>query len=431
MRLPGHLSAAIEVLSRIFRHHLPATEALRDWGRTHRFAGSRDRQLIGTIVFDVLRHRASWSWMMDDDSPRALVLAWLSQARGLTPAAIERLVAERYGPGPLSERQRRALEHPRPLSEAPAWVRADLPEWLLPEMLRSLGDEETVIAHGRALASRAPLDIRVNTLKTTRADVAARLARFRPQKTPHSPWGLRFLPDADGRLPNVEAEMAHGLGHYEIQDEGSQIAAMLTGAGPGMRVLDLCAGGGGKTLAMAAMMENTGRIHAHDADRARLRPIAERLLRAGVANVEVIEPHMKEQLSALAGTMDIVLVDAPCTGTGTWRRRPDARWRLRPAALSRRQREQDALLRQAAGFLRPGGRLVYVTCSLLRAENEDRVSTFLKNEPAFAPRHWREFWPAEKTSAPQAPADTPFLRLSPLEHGTDGFFIAVLEHRGP
>ncbi len=435
MRLAGHVSAAIEVLEAVFRHHLPAATALRDWGRTHRFAGSRDRQAIGTIVFDSLRQRASLAWRMDDDSPRALVLAWLQFVHGLPAKDVAALVTERFGPGPLTAEEKARLAAPNPLDTAPAWVQADVPEWLFPRLAESLGGEEAAVAHGQALARRAPLDIRVNTLKATREEAADRLARLSPLETPYSPWGLRFLPDAEGRLPNVEAEMAHGLGLFEVQDEGSQLAALLTGARPGETVLDLCAGGGGKTLALAAMMQNEGRIFAFDADRQRLRPMAERLLRAGVSCVEVIEPHMKDRLTALEGRMDMVLVDAPCTGTGTWRRRPDAKWRLKPAALEKRKTEQAALLREAARHVRPGGRLVYVTCSLLAEENEAQVKALCAREQALRAVDWRRMWP-ERTAAevgarpPNALADSPFLRLSPLEHGTDGFFIAVLERAG-
>ncbi len=431
MQLAGHASAAMEVLSAIIGHHQPATAALRDWGRVHRFAGSHDRQVIGTIVFDALRRRASLAWRMGNDSPRALVLGWLRFEKGLAPEAIAALAKTRFGPGALSSEEQIRLADPHPLEAAPAWVRADVPKWLFPQLAESLGGESTAIAHGQALARRAPLDIRVNTLKSSRQDVSERLARFSPQETPHSPWGLRFLPDAEGRLPRVEADMAHGLGLFEVQDEGSQIAALLTGARPGETVLDLCAGAGGKTLALAAMMHNEGRIVAFDADRLRLRPMAERLLRAGVTCVEVIEPHTREKLAACEERMDLVLVDAPCSGTGTWRRRPDSKWRLKSTALAKRLGEQDALLRQAVRHVRPGGRLVYVTCSLLKDENENRIQALLADRPDLKPLDWRRLWPETAESArPDAPAESPYLRLSPHTHGTDGFFIAVLERAG-
>ena len=424
MQPAGHASAAIEVLSAVESLRLPAAQALRDWGRAHRFAGSRDRGTIGTIVFDVLRRKASLAWRMDDETPRALVLGWLAFLKGLPLERIEEMAEARHGFGALSEHERERLLSPRPLEDAPMWVRADIPQWLEGAFADVWG--ERAVAEGAALAERAPLDLRANTLKADRVKVARALSRFMPEETPHSPWGLRIRPDSEGRLPNVEAEGAHGRGLFEIQDEGSQIATLLTGAAPGMQVLDLCAGGGGKTLALAAMMENRGQIFAHDADRLRLRPIHERIRRAGVRNVQVIEPHMRERLESLEGRMHVTLVDAPCTGTGTWRRHPDAKWRLTEKALKARMETQDALLDDAARFVRPGGRLVYVTCSILKVENEDRMKAFLSRHPDFSPIHWRDV-----RDIPSILPDSglsPFLRLSPLQHGTDGFFIAVLEH---
>ncbi len=423
MQPAGHASAAIEVLSAVENLHLPAAQALRDWGRAHRFAGSRDRGAIGTIVFDVLRHKASLAWQMNDESPRALVLGWLAFLKDLPLDRIEEMAGARHGFGELTETERQNLAAPRPLEDAPMWVRADIPQWLESAFADVWG--ERAAAEGTALAERAPLDLRINALKTDRARVARALSRFSPKETPLSPWGLRILPDAEGRLPNIEAEGAHGRGLFEIQDEGSQIAALLTGAGPGMQVLDLCAGGGGKTLALAAMMENRGQIFAYDADRMRLRPIHERIRRASVRNVQVIEPHAHERLKNLEDRMHVTLVDAPCTGTGTWRRHPDAKWRLTDKALKTRVETQDALLDDAARFVRPGGRLVYVTCSVLKAENEDRMKVFLSHHADFSPIYWRDV-----NDIPLIPPDSglsPFLRLSPLQHGTDGFFIAVLE----
>ncbi len=423
MQPPGLASAAIEVLSAVDSLKLPATQALREWGRTHRFAGSRDRGAIGTIVFDVLRRRASLAWRMEDESPRALVLGWLAFLKGLPPGDIAEMAEARHGFGRLAESELARLASPRPLEEAPAWVRADIPQWL--ESAFAEVWPGNAVAEGAALAERAPLDLRTNALKAERAKVARALSRFSPGETPHSPWGLRIRPDAEGRLPNVEAEGAHGRGLFEIQDEGSQIAALLTGAGPGMQVLDLCAGGGGKTLALAAMMENRGQIFAHDADRMRLRPIHERIRRAGVRNVQIVEPHARDRLAELEGRMHVTLVDAPCTGTGTWRRHPDAKWRLTEKALKARVAAQDELLDDAARFVRSGGRLVYVTCSILKAENEERMKAFLSRHADFSPIHWRDV-----RDIPSIPPDSglsPFLRLSPLQHGTDGFFIAVLE----
>ena len=435
---PGaRAQAAIAILSDILGHHRPALAALRDWGRAHRFAGSADRAAIGNIVLDALRKRASLSWRMEDDSPRALVLGWLAFVAGHAVEDIARMSALPHALAPLTEEERRRLARPRALREAPAWVRGDYPEWLHEAFTRAFGD--TAAEEGAALATRAPLDIRANALKTTREKLARHLARRQPAATPFSPWGLRFHENAQGRLPNVEAEPAFQRGAFDIQDEGSQIAALLSGARPGWQVLDYCAGGGGKTLALAAMMENTGQIHAHDADTARLAAIVPRLKRAGVRNAQLIRPHEKERLNRLEGRMDLVLVDAPCTGTGTWRRRPDAKWRLKPQAVELHVAAQRAILARAASYVRPGGLLAYVTCSVLPAENAGQARAFLSAHKHFTALDWRAHAhllaaAPEALEAPGAPevrdvpgtsADMPFLQLTPRRHGTDGFFIAL------
>ena len=235
-------------------------------------------------------------------------------------------------------------------------------------------------------------------------------------------------PDGPGRQPNVEAELGHGRGWYEVQDEGSQIAALMACAGPREQVLDICAGAGGKTLAFAAAMRNTGQVYAYDGDAQRLRPILERLKRAGVRNAQVLQAGDEAALTALGPRFDMVFVDAPCTGTGAWRRRPDAKWRLRPANLPQREQEQRQLLETAAALVKPGGRLVYATCSVLPQENGDQIAAFLANHSGFETLPWRESWRAGVGGEPPASADgsDATLLLTPARHGTDGFFVAVL-----
>ena len=421
MKQAGRASAAMDILADILQHHSPAIPALREWGRRHRFAGSRDRAAIGTIVHDVLRQKNSLAWRMGNDSPRALVLAWLAHVDGTSLSGISAMAEDSFGFGALSEAEKMALEHPRGLEDAPSWVRGDYPEWLAGAFADAFGEQAA--DQGAALARRAPLDIRANALKASRGKVAKALARFHPLETPLSPFGLRFSPGADGRLPNVEAEGAHGRGLFEVQDEGSQTAALVTGAKAGEQVLDLCAGAGGKTLALAAMMGNKGQIFAHDANQQRLRPIFERLKRAGARNVQVIEAHATERLEALKGRMDLVLVDAPCSGSGTWRRKPDAKWRLKKKSLEARKTAQAQLLRQAAEYVRPGGRMVYVTCSVLPEENAAQTAAFLKDDPRFVLTDWRA---GCAELAQRLAADGPDLRLTPLDAGTDGFYSAVL-----
>jgi 16S rRNA (cytosine967-C5)-methyltransferase len=238
------------------------------------------------------------------------------------------------------------------------------------------------------------VDLRVNTLKADRDRVMKALARFSPLPTPYSPAGIRLpAPDGPGRQPNVEVEAGHGKGWYEVQDEGSQLAALMAGAAPRGQVLDICAGAGGKTLALAALMENRGQVYAFDSDKGRLAPIFDRLKRAGARNVQVLSPE-PQALDDLAGRMDRVLVDAPSTGTGVWRRRPDATSRVTPEALARRTAEQDAALARAAPCVKPGGVLVYATCSLLPPENGERVEAFLAGHPEFQPIPAAELWEA-------------------------------------
>ncbi len=373
MHLGGRLSAAIEVLTDIQDRHRPAAEALRDWGLSHRFAGSGDRAAIGNIVYDALRRRRSAAWILDAETPRALAFGTLLLESGYTVESLAAaLVDDRFAPEGLSADELAAIAS-RPLDAAPDAVRADCPDWSVP-LSRSILRRRTGWREAAALASRPHLDMRVNTLKASRERVLSELARLGAAETPISHTGIRISPIAgDGRHPNVQAEPAFRKGWFEVQDEGSQLVAELAGAKPGMQVLDFCAGAGGKTLEMAAQMENRGQIFAHDADRQRLAPIFDRLKRAGCRNVQVIAD--KAALAPLEGQMDLVLVDAPCTGSGTWRRRPDSKWRLTARQLEIRVAEQTAIMDDAMRFVKPGGRLAYVTCSVFAEENQGQIDS--------------------------------------------------------
>jgi 16S rRNA (cytosine967-C5)-methyltransferase len=427
MRPGAQIRAAVEVLEEVLVRHQPAAVALADWGKSHRFAGSGDRAAIGNLVYDALRRRRSLAHQMVGDLPRALVLAAAPRALGLSSeAVIAGADGSQYALEPLSEAERAALLRPLP-SDAPAGVRGDIPDWLEASFERAFG--EAAAEEGAALARRAPLDLRVNTLKADRDKVLKALARFSAAATPLSPVGVRLpAPEGARRQPSVEAEAGHGKGWYEVQDEGSQIAALMAAASPRQQVLDICAGAGGKTLAMAAAMRNTGQIYAYDDDSIRLRPIFERLKRAGVRNAQVLPAGDAAALTALGPRFDTVFVDAPCTGTGAWRRRPDAKWRLRPTSLEQRVVEQRAVLAAAASLVKPGGRLVYVTCSVLPEENRDQVDWFVANHSAFAALPWRDSWAAGVGGEVPASAETrdDTLLLTPARHGTDGFFVAVL-----
>ncbi|MCE1237107.1 MAG: RsmB/NOP family class I SAM-dependent RNA methyltransferase [Hyphomicrobiales bacterium] len=434
MKTGGRLQAAIEVLDDVETRRRPLADALKDWGLAHRFAGSGDRLAIGSLAFDALRRKASLAHRMGDASSRAAVLATFVETWGEGVAALEAALADPHAPKPLTkaERARLALDPEAALADAPDAVRADLPDWLVPSLAAMWG--ERLVEEGRALAGRAPVDLRVNRLKGDRAAALAALAGLSPVETPLSPVGLR-LPEGGPttKPPHVPSEAAYQDGLVEIQDEGSQLAALVAGARPGERVLDLCAGGGGKSLALAAEMGNRGKIFAYEVDKRRFGDFRDRASRAGASLVELRPPQPKaDVLGDLEGSIDCVFVDAPCTGTGTWRRRPDAKWRLRPNALDARMKDQDAVLDEAVRFVKLGGRIVYVTCSILMEENEDRVAAFLGRHAGF-----RLVDPTARLGSDLAARLAPFvapraglgpcLRLSPATADTDGFFAAVLE----
>ncbi|MFO1091221.1 MAG: RsmB/NOP family class I SAM-dependent RNA methyltransferase [Hyphomicrobiales bacterium] len=429
MRLPGRLSAAIEVLAEMASHHRPAAEALKDWGRAHRFAGAADRSVIATLVHDALRRKNSFAHHMGEDTPRALVLAATRFGLGVAPEEIAQLVGWEHGPGVLTAAEADALARPL-ATDVPAWIAGDFPEWLAPSFERAFGSGAA--AEGAALAVRAPVDLRANTIKVTREKLVSTLSKFGAVEGPLSPWCVRIAaPQGAERAPHVEAEPSFGRGWFEVQDAASQVAALLSGAEPGMQVADICAGAGGKTLALAALMRNKGQIFAHDDDRHRLKPIIERLGRAGARNVQVIPADEPERLQALGERMDVVFVDAPCSGSGAWRRRPDAKWRFNERHLAQRLEDQKSVLDKAAGLVKPGGRIVYVTCSVLPEENGAQVEAFLKRATGFAVVPYTDVWrKAIGTAAPEGAGGLAgTLTLTPARHGTDGFFVAILERR--
>jgi 16S rRNA (cytosine967-C5)-methyltransferase len=431
---PGaRLAAAIEIIEAIERERRPAVDSLKSWGLTHRFAGSGDRAAIAGLVFDALRRRASSAWIMGESSARAILLGMLKRERGLDAEAIARLAdGSRYAPAALTEEERDRLAHAS-LEGAPAYIAGDYPEWLEPYFTRAF--DETRAEEGEALASRAPLDLRVNSLNAERDVAAAMLADLAPAPGPWSPWGLRIRLTADAKSPAIHAEPAFIKGLVEVQDEGSQLAALLADAKPGEQVVDLCAGAGGKTLALAAAMANKGQIYATDDDKRRLAPIHDRLKRAGARNVQVRTPKsIGSELDDLAGRIDLVLIDAPCTGTGAWRRNPDAKWRMRPGALEQRRKEQADVLDRAVPLLKPGGRIAYVTCSVLDEENGAQVRAFRARHPAFVAQP-----PAETAQAlgerafmfgKAARLSDDGILLTPRTTHTDGFFVSLLRHTG-
>jgi 16S rRNA (cytosine967-C5)-methyltransferase len=424
LRDGGRLTAAIEVLTEIETRHRPVRLALKAWGEGARYAGSKDRAFISGLVLDVLRRKRSLAWRMGDETPRAAVLAVLHLLWGWP---IERLADaagdEVHGHGPLTDAERQALAAPRDLANAPAAVRGDYPDWLEPSMARVFGEARA--EEMAALAERAPVDLRVNVLKTDPARALKALAPVDAHPAGLLPNALRIdAPAAADRSGAVEAIPQFSKGWFEVQDLGSQVAASLAGEVKGKQVLDLCAGGGGKTLALAAAMGNTGQIYAYDNDARRLTDTIRRGDRAGVRNLQIRTPLNPDPLKGLEARMDVVFIDAPCSGTGSWRRHPDTKWRLTPETLARRQADQDQVLNDGAGFVKPGGRLVYVTCSVLPEEDEDRVAAFLERHPDFARKPGTADPGLTKFLTPVGD-----LRLTPLSAGTDGFYVAVLERQ--
>ncbi|MER9545677.1 RsmB/NOP family class I SAM-dependent RNA methyltransferase [Mesorhizobium sp. M0437] len=429
MRLGGRLAAAIEVLDDIGRRHRPVADALKDWGLSHRFAGGGDRAAIGNIVYDALRRKRSAGWLLGEDTPRAigfgaLLLEWGQTAQSLNEA----LEGDKFAPPLLTADELKTLGGRR-LADAPPAVRADIPDWCMPLFERAFGT--AWVEEGAALATRPPLDLRVNTLKADRGKVLAELAETGAKPARIAPHGIRIPPiEGDGRHPNVQAEPAFQKGWFEVQDEGSQIAAELAGAEPGMQVLDFCAGAGGKTLALSAAMDNRGQIFAHDAEKARLVPIFDRIRRSENRNVQVVT--RPAELAPLGKHMDIVLIDAPCTGSGTWRRRPDAKWRLTQRQLDARKGEQETILDAARDFVKPGGLLVYITCSVFDEENGDQVSAFRGRHPGFVPLDHRQLWDSRFAGheAAMRIGAAGGISLSPLLSGTDGFYFCALRRAG-
>lgn len=427
----GRVAAAIELLSAIdAAPRKPADAVATGFFRDRRYIGSGDRRAVSGRAWAVIRGRRRVGWWLDRvgmaQTPRLLVAASLLM-EGWTLAGVdETFSGGEFGPTHLTTAEETALRgmegakagHP----EMPEAVRLELPDWILPHLRARFG--AGLEAELAGMEGEAPLDLRVNLLKGDRAAAQLALAREGIEAAPTalSPWGLR-LP---GRRP-VAGGAAFKAGLVEIQDEGSQLIAALVDARPGMRVADWCAGAGGKTLAMAMAMENRGHIVAADVHSRRLEGAVTRLRRAGVHNVEqhLIEAGSK-WAKRRAGSFDRVLVDAPCTGTGTWRRNPDGRSRLAERDLLELVPKQAGILRDAARLVRSGGHLVYATCSLLPAENEAQVESFLAENPDFSLCPLERAWVF--ASAP--PCEGPYLSLTPARHDTDGFFAAVLERSG-
>ena len=420
MKPSARLQAAIDILSALEKTDQPADRLIRDYFRSRRYAGSKDRAAVAEQVFSVLRHRFSLAWAIEDETPRALVLACVVLGGG-DPDTL--FTGEAYAPAPLTEdeeRRRKALRNDPPL-----YAEGGFPQFLEPELTRAFGDK--VLREMAALQTRAPVDLRVNTLRRERGEVLAALVAqgFAAEATRFAPHGIRI---ASGE---ASSSLGRGAmfesGAFEFQDEAAQIAATLCRARPGMRILDLAAGAGGKTLALAAQMRNQGEIVACDIRQPALQALAARAARAGATNIKT---HLLDDGAPLEGKFDAVLLDAPCASTGTFRRHPDVLWATRPGDIAKLAETQRRLLAAAARRVRPGGRLVYCVCSLEPEEGEGQIEPFLAAHPDF---RLDPALPGEG-GAPEAsltPVGT--LRILPghREGGTDGFFAARFVREEP
>lgn len=424
----ARLQATLDLLHDVDNAARPADAVISAWFRARRFIDDTDRAVISELLNALLRHHARLGWWLARhgrmDTPRHRLLAWLVLGGGRTPDQLQGLFnGRRFEPAILTDHERALLiklkgspiDHP----SMPDEVRFECPSWAIEPLRRRFPD--SFAPEMAALLTAAPLDLRVNPLKSTREAMlrALRDLGLRANASPLAPYGIRLSERlALARLPMLRA------GEVEIQDEGSQFVAMLVDARPGERVVDFCAGAGGKTLAIAAQMQNKGHVIACDVLEGRLKRAAERFRRAGLHNIETrpLASETDRWVKRHKGMFDRVLVDAPCSGTGTWRRNPDARWRALGAGLDNLLPLQARILASAARLVRPGGRLVYATCSLLVEENEAQVAAFLAAHPGFHVVPLRAAAPELTVSA-----HSDYLSLTPARHDTDGFFAAVMQ----
>ncbi|MBO6520006.1 MAG: RsmB/NOP family class I SAM-dependent RNA methyltransferase [Rhodospirillales bacterium] len=437
---PGaRIQATVDLLAAIDAGDQPPDQVIDGYFRTRRYAGSGDRRDISARVYDVMRRAAKLDWWIErtglgfEPGPRSRTIAFLVLEERAQPDDFQTMFSGvKHCPEPLSGPENALADalYGRPMlnRDMPDHVRLEYPEWM-DRSFRALWGN-ALEREMSALNQPAPLDLRVNTIKATPEEALARLQEdyVTCEPTPLSPLGIRV----EGKV-RLGGTRAFKEGLVDVQDEGSQLVALLAGARPGYRVVDFCAGAGGKTLAMAAAMADGGKIagqlFALDISKYRLDRMIPRLKRAGAMAVKrrVIAAVDDPWIAENTGMADRVLCDVPCTGTGSWRRNPDARWRFTPESLAEIRETQQRILVDASKLVKPGGRLIYVTCSLLQEENEQQLAWFVEKDPRFQPLPIEDVW--AKTVGGPPPPPGPSLRLSPASTGTDGFFCAVLERQ--
>ncbi len=438
MQPAARLAAVIELLTEVeadmMARKAPADVIVGNYFRARRYAGSKDRRFISDMVYSLIRGRGLYSWALgragSDVSPRSLMIAFLCRT---DLNAINLFGTDgKFAPAALDAKERVLVEVLAGLdwTEAPEAVALSVPDWAEEGLRARFG--AAFAEAGKSLLETAPLDIRLNELKSEKKDIKSILRNESEvfEKSKLSDFAFR------AQAPiNLLAHSAFKQGLIEVQDEAAQIASRLVQAEPGQQVVDLCAGAGGKSLAVATTMANRGQIHAFDINKRRLDELAKRVQRAGARNIQsVLLPQeagaRQARLSSLVGTADRVVLDVPCSGTGTWRRNPDQRWRFDGDALRELNAVQDDLMREGAALVKPGGRLIYMTCSLLTQENEERVEAFLTSQGhVWRILDYRDFWAESVSGKPTTSLskNPHFLQMAPHSHSTDGFFIAILE----
>jgi 16S rRNA (cytosine967-C5)-methyltransferase len=438
MKPSARIQSAIEVLENLqttweTKRHAPMDALLNDYFKARRYIGSKDRGSIAELVYYVLRHGGALEWHVEKTgraaNPRRVVMAALYIGQHLsTDEIIDLFSEEKYAPSALTDAERGMLERldGKTLDDEtmPVPARHNFPDWMIGRLKESFGDELPEAM--AALNEQAPVDLRVNTLKCLGVselihalDKEGHLAT----PTPHSPLGVRLKK----RIAAFNTQ-AFQDGWFEMQDEGSQIVAQLVEAQPGDKVIDFCAGAGGKTLAIAATMKNKGRILAWDTSETRLKQMPKRLARAGVSNVQIhtIKDENDQFIKRHKASADWVIVDAPCSGSGTWRRNPDLKWRFTAADLEELKVLQHRILASASRLIKPGGKLVYVTCSVFQDENIRQLKQFLGEHGTFRVVPPGKMWNKLTTTLEDG---LPVIQLTPHKDGTDGFFAAVLTNQ--
>ena len=392
----------------------PADRLLTRYFRDHRELGVRDRGFIADTLFGMLRHRRLIKHLAGDSAPRLLVLVYFVKLAGLNLHGLQPLLGR-------AEMQRLQKIKAQPADDLPLAIQSDFPDWLV-EKLRHFMPDADILALGRGMQNPAPLDLRINTVRASREEVLHSLKSdgVDAQLTPYSPTGIRLK-----QRISLSRHPLFLTGKLEVQDEGSQLICYLTAPRRHEMIVDFCAGSGGKALLLGAMMQNRGRVYAFDVSDKRLANLKPRLKRSGLSNIfpQRIAHENDAKIKRLSGKIDRVLVDAPCSGLGTLRRNPDLKWRQSQQAVAELAQKQSQILERAAGLLKPGGRLVYATCSILPQENEEIVNSFLNRQPQFRQLHCGNILAQQGIAL-----DTgEFLRVLPHTHNTDGFFAAVME----